>query len=217
VLSSVTAENVELLTDFLNVLPATQSQHERQQQIQNYPEFRIDELFDTQHAGVVAAGLLSKGIMQEGDRFLVGPSPTGEFQPVCIESIHRNRARCRLVQAGQAAALALSYDCSTTLRKGQAIVDERCAPAACTRFEADVYLLYHPSARLCVGFQLTVHIGNVCQTATIVGMNKKHLSTNQSCRAVFEFYKEPEYIHVGSRLLFRERKTKGIGKVTSIQ
>ena len=58
-----------------------------------------------------------------------------------------------------------------------------------------------------------VHIGNVCQTATIVDMEATSLHTNDCSVVTLVFLKQPEYVTVGSRLLFRERKTKGIGQV----
>lgn len=52
------------------------------------------------------------------------------------------------------------------------MVSQRLDPKATFVFEAKVYVLYHPSAYICQGFQTTVHIGNVCQTATIVYIDK---------------------------------------------
>lgn len=46
--------------------------------------------------------------MREGDKLLVGPSEIGDFIPVTVTSIHRNRAPTRVIRAGQAASVALS-------------------------------------------------------------------------------------------------------------
>ena len=54
-------------------------------------------------------------------------------------------------------------------------------PAACMEFEADVYLLFHNNY-LCKGFQTVIHVGNVCQTAKIVKMNKVlYLQFHRTC------------------------------------
>ena len=59
-------------------------------------------------AGVIVAGTLSQGVMREGDKLVVGPSEIGEFLPVTVTSIYRNRAPTRVIRAGQAASVALS-------------------------------------------------------------------------------------------------------------
>ncbi len=41
----------------------------------------------------------------------------------------------------------------------------------CIEFEAEVYLLFH-TTYICRGFQTVVYVGNVCQTAKIVHMDK---------------------------------------------
>ena len=70
--------------------------------------FQIDEVFHTMKAGVIVAGTLSQGVMREGDKLVVGPSEVGEFLPVTVTSIYRNRAPTRVIRAGQAASVALS-------------------------------------------------------------------------------------------------------------
>lgn len=57
VLSSVTGENMDLLLRFLNVLPPNVQDR---LVIQEHFEFHIDEIFNVQSVGVVAAGLVSK-------------------------------------------------------------------------------------------------------------------------------------------------------------
>ena len=42
------------------------------------------------------------------------------------------------------------------------------------------------------------------------------LHTNEKAVVKFHFINRPEYIRVGSRLLFREGRTKGMGEVTEV-
>ena len=51
----------------------------------------ISDIRDQYQCGVVAAGLLAKGVIREGDRLLAGPDLRGQFLPVTVESIHRNK------------------------------------------------------------------------------------------------------------------------------
>lgn len=64
---------------------------------------------------------------------------------------------------------------------------------------------------------MTVHVGNVRQTAVVEGiMCLRSMATNDRASVLFRFVRHPECIRVGARLLFREGLTKGIGKVTQI-
>lgn len=69
-----------------------------------------------------------------------------------------------------------------------------------------------------------IHCNGVRQTARIISMDKTILRTGDRALVTFRFsitniirfIKNPEYIKVGSRLLFREGRTKGLGKVVSL-
>ncbi|XP_010781523.1 GTP-binding protein 2 [Notothenia coriiceps] len=90
-------------------------------------------------------------------------------------------------------------------------------PTICWMFEAEIVLLFHAKT-FHKGFQVTVHIGNVRQTATVEAVcGKEELRTGEKAVVVFKFLKHPEYLKVGAKLLFREGVTKGIGHVTKLQ
>lgn len=91
-------------------------------------------------------------------------------------------------------------------------------PSAVTTFVAEVYVIYHPFRYIAENFQVTVHIGNVCRTAVMVKIDTStgSLNVGETAKVTFKFLRQPEYITVGSRLLFREGKTKGIGEVISV-
>lgn len=56
-------------------------------------------------------------------------------------------------------------------------------------------------------------------------MNKKcfiplfqeSIKTNEKARVLFRFLKQPEFVRPGSRLLFRQGTTKGMGEVLKVQ
>lgn len=75
-------------------------------------------------------------------------------------------------------------------------------------------MLFHATA-IYEGFQATVHIGSIRQTAVVEGiMGSDRLSTNDSASVLFRFMRHPEYVVPGMRILFREGLAKGVGKVT---
>lgn len=135
------------------------------------------------------------GICREGDHLVVGPTDSGQFHKLTIGSIQRNRSACRVLRAGQAATLALGNFDRSLLRKvrsvwsslilvpdhqvglsvictacfhlkGMVMVSPEMNPTICWRFEAEIVLLFHAKT-FHKGFQVTVHIGNVRQTATV--------------------------------------------------
>lgn len=65
---------------------------------------------------------------------------------------------------------------------------------------------------LCV----TVHVGSVRQTATIMNMTKEHLRTGDKSIVRFRFIKNPEYLKTDMRMVFREGRTKAIGNITKL-
>lgn len=61
-----------------------------------------------------------------------------------------------------------------------------------------------------------VHCGGVRQTAKIVNMDKSILRTGDRAVVRFRFMQYPEYIKLGSKVLFREGRTKGLGKIVGL-
>ncbi|EZA61167.1 hypothetical protein DMN91_004628 [Ooceraea biroi] len=220
--SCVTGEGLEELTMFIKNLAPYETDS-----IDSDPEsclFQIDETFRV--AGLtqpVLGGLLVKGAIAPGTRLLVGPLPDGEFSPVKVVSLHRNKAPCCLVRASQSASLTLAPPTNRSpplphLRPGMVLVSLRDRPHATLFFQATVLIVYHATA-IFSGFQTTVHVGNVRQTCVIEGImhaQERGLQTNDTASVLFRFVSHPEYLHVGMRLLLREGRTKGIGKITQI-
>lgn len=214
-ISSVTGEGLTLLTKFLYVLPPGISNKEKERLDQEPCEFQIDEIFRVADVGTVVGGLLTKGVITEGSEVLVGPDTNGNFHPVRIQTVHRNKAPCRLVHSSQSASLTLDPP-QGCLRPGMVIISPLEKPQACFFFQATICVLYH-STSIHPGFQTTVHIGSIRQTAVIEGiMATNQISTNDKASVLFRFLRHPELIRTGARLLFREGFTKGIGKVTQV-
>ena len=82
--------------------------------------------------------------------------------------------------------------------------------------QAKIYVLFHPT-EIYRGFRTSVHIGNICQTAVIEGIHPiEGIRSNDTASVVFRFIRHAEYVKVGQRLLFRDGRTKGIGRVTQV-
>jgi GTPase len=169
-------------------------------------------------------GLLKSGIIREGDWLQIGPSEDGCFTPVQVSSLQRHKVACRVVRAGESATLALNsnnnqINLDRNLRKGMVLIhldDSLSNYPICMYFQARIHVLFH-ATMIYPGCQTTVYIGNVRQTAVVIAiMGKKSITTNETASVMFRFIKQPEYINPGSRLLFREGPSKGIGRVLQV-
>ncbi|KAM6207727.1 GTP-binding protein 2 [Sarcoramphus papa] len=216
-LSSVSGENLDLLKVFLNILPPLTNSKEQEELMQQLTEFQVDEIYTVPEVGTVVGGTLSSGICREGENLVVGPTDDGKFLRLKVCSIQRNRSACRVLRAGQAATLALGPFDRSLLRKGMVMVSPEMNPTICSVFEAEIVLLFHATT-FRKGFQVTVHVGNVRQTAIVEKIHgKDKLRTGEKAVVRFRFIKHPEYLKIGAKLLFREGVTKGIGHVTDLQ
>lgn len=124
--SSVTGEGLDLLTRFLFLLSPGISNAEKERLEQEPSEFIVDEIFKIPGVGSVVGGLLVKGVLTEDTAMRIGPLQDGSFYPVNVQSIHRNRAPCRVVRAGQSASLAFSHDSDLpVLRSGMILISNK--------------------------------------------------------------------------------------------
>uniref|UniRef100_A0A3Q3MTS0 GTP binding protein 2b n=1 Tax=Mastacembelus armatus TaxID=205130 RepID=A0A3Q3MTS0_9TELE len=215
-LSSVSGESLDLLKVFLNILPPLSNSKEQEELMQQLTEFQVDEIYSVPDVGTVVGGTLYSGVCREGERLVVGPTDEGRFLRLKVGSIQRNRSACRVLRAGQAATLALGNFDRSLLRKGMVMVSPKMNPTICCQFEAAIVLLFHAKT-FRRGSQVTVHVGNVRQTATVECLHgKDELRTGERAVVRFRFIKHPEYLRLGAKLLFREGVTKGIGHVTRL-
>ena len=63
---------------------------------------------------------------------------------------------------------------------------------------------------------ISVHVGSVRQTATILTMTNNHLRTGDKAIVRFRFIKNPEYLRTDMRMVFREGRTKAIGTISKL-
>lgn len=121
--SNVTGEGLDLLTRFLFLLSPRISNAEKERLEQEPCEFLVDEIFKIPGVGSVVGGLLIKGVLMEDTKMRIGPLPNGSFHSLNVQSIHRNKAPCRIVRAGQSASLAFSQnDNLPVLRSGMVLL-----------------------------------------------------------------------------------------------
>ncbi|CAL8129538.1 unnamed protein product [Orchesella dallaii] len=214
-LSNVTGEGLSWLSKLMFLLPPGLTAAEREQLEKELPEFQIDETFWIPRVGTILGGLLTQGVIKEKTSMLLGPLDDGSFQPVCVNSIRRHKTPCLMARASQSVSLSLDLEV-TRLRKGMVLVSPQSCPKATWLFQADICVVYHATA-ICKGFQTTVYIGNVRQTAKIEEiLSVSRISTNERASVVFRLMKHPEYLKVGSKIVFCNGTSKGFGTVVHL-
>lgn len=100
----------------------------------------------------------------------------------------------------------------TVLLSSQLKLDESCNK--CKQFEADIYMLFNTNGGVKPGFQGTVYVNSIMQNADILEIKEKEsLSAGERACVRFQFLRHPEFLRVGSKILFREGRTKAIGEI----
>lgn len=208
--SSVTGEGLDLLRQFLNLVP---QRYEWFSKMDKEPEFIIDETFAVPGVGTVVSGTLKSGSIGVNDTLLLGPDVAdSSFKPASIKSIHYKRMMVDKTVAGQTAALALKKVKRNQVRKGQALVSSQCQPKAAWEFDAEIAILTH-STTIHLKYQAVIHCEIIRQAAKVVAMDCEKLRSGDRAIVRFRFLVRPEYVIRGTRFIFREGKTKGIGMV----
>ena len=221
--SSVTGENLDLLTSYLSRLRP--QAHWAEERKAAGVEFVVDETFTVSGAGLVLSGMVSSGVMRENTQLLLGPFSDGTYRRVLAKTLHAKRTPVAEVPAGNSCAVAVRAvhrkDAvrRDDVRRGMVMVEPAAdgaePPRAVRRFEAEIVVLHHPTT-IRHSYQAVVHIGMVRQTAELTTMDAQCLRTGDRCVATFRFMVRGEYIKVGQSLLFREGTTKGVGRVTRL-
>jgi translation elongation factor EF-Tu-like GTPase len=209
-LSNVTGEGVDMLKQFLNLLPSAPKWEKK---LSKPAEFQVDESFHITGIGTVVSGTVTGGRISVNDEMLFGPDSLGAFQKVTFKGIHNKRVPVTTAQAGQSCSFAVKKIKRNQVRKGQLLIHPSVKPKSSWTFTAEILILYH-STSVQLNYQPVVHIGTVRQAARLTSMTgKRVLRTGERATCHFTFMYRPEYIKPGARLLFREGRTKGVGKL----
>ncbi|KAI9223318.1 hypothetical protein BC828DRAFT_403261 [Blastocladiella britannica] len=208
--SNVTGMGLPVLRHFLNLLPLM-TKYDTTKPV----EYQITETFSVPGVGTVVSGTLLSGTVHVGDTVLLGPDKLGVFVPTQVKGIHIKRCPVPVASAGHSASFALKRIKRAQLRKGMVLVSPAAHPVAVREFEAEVMVLLHQTT-IATKYQAMLHAGNVRQTVALVDMNTPVLRSGERALVRFKFLSHPEYIREGSRVLFREGRTKGVGKITKV-
>ena len=210
--SNVSGENTHFLRNFIdtlkpNIIFVGDSLH-----------FLVECVYSIKGIGFVVSGLVKSGKISIGGTYFMGPF-FGKYARVLVKSIHNNfRENIEHLYRGNNGCVnfkIIDRDFPikrSSIRKGIKFLDK---PILVSKFRARVKLLHHHTMIKC-GYQPVLHCDNISQTAVIKKMDREILRLHEEALIDFEFRYHAEYIETGSKLLFREGKTKGVGEVVEI-
>lgn len=212
-LSNVTGEGLDLLRSFLNLVPSRRNWREH---IDKPAEFAIDETFVVPGVGTVVAGTTTSGSVSLGQVLNLGPDGRGKFVKAQVKSVHYKRTPVQRVVAGQAGSLALKKVKRSAVRKGMVLLDASIRPGAIREFTAEVLVLYHGTT-IREGYEPVLHCETIRQAARVLSIDTPIIRTGDRATIKFRFMYYPEYVKPGARFIFREGRTKGLGRITSVE
>jgi len=217
--SNVTGESIDLVREFLNILP-----HHGNYNIDAPFEFHVNDTFSVPFVGTVVSGVVKSGVVHTGDTVLVGPDSLGQFTTTTIRSIERKRISVPGCSAGQSASFALRRIRRKDVRKGMVVLLAKSEanpnmivpqPKVHREFVAEVLILSHATT-IRTKYQAMLHVGPISQTCSIVDIDRAYIRTGDRAIVAFRFCQRPEFLAVGDRILFREGRTKGLGIVKEV-
>ncbi|KAF2767714.1 P-loop containing nucleoside triphosphate hydrolase protein [Teratosphaeria nubilosa] len=217
--SNVTGESLDLVREFLNILP-----HHGKYDVDAPFEFHVNDTFSVPFVGTVVSGIVKSGVIHAGDEVQIGPDSLGQFTKSTIRSIERKRIPVPACSAGQSASFALRKVRRKDVRKGMVVLLSKseanplapvAQPKVYREFVAEVLILSHATT-IRTKYQAMLHVGPVSQTCAIIDIDRAYIRTGDRATVAFRFVQRPEFLAVGDRILFREGRTKGLGIVKQV-
>jgi len=187
----------------------------------------IDNVYYVKGIGIVLSGTIKRGEIKINDKLLLGPN-NGEFQEVTVKSIHNNfREDISLLSAGVSGCINIKATNSSQkefinkkkIKKGMVLIGKQIIQGKKNKptreFKAQIHILHHPST-IRRKYEPVVHLGKISQTAKIMDMEQENLRTGDKAIVKFRFKYRAEFIEMDDIMVFREGRTKGIGKVIEL-
>ncbi len=201
--SPVTMEGVEIFDELFKSLPKRNlSQH------LDF-EIYIDRVYQVGGVGSVASGTIKSGSVNVGESLFLGPTKDSKFLQVKVQSIEMHHCRVDKASAGDIVGIALKGAKPNEIERGMVLANKR--PTAVRQFISEVFILNHPT-RITSGYEPVIHIETISESV-IFEPETEYMMAGQSGKVKMRFKYRPYYVYEGQKFIFREGKSKGIGKV----
>jgi elongation factor 1-alpha len=183
--------------------------------------FTIESKFNVKGVGIVLAGIAHGSPIKVGDDLFIGPNGK-QFSPIKVWSIHDNYKNpihelpdkmrgCIAIRIVDKKLKFTKYD----IKKGMLVVRKPDFSKLALEFSCRIRCL-HKNTVVSHKYSPVIHCGTIRQSAQIILDRETQLKLSDEQFVNFKFIKQPEYLEVNSRFLFRDGTTKGIGVITKI-
>ncbi len=209
--STVTMKGLDLLDELLKVLPPRK--RERDKPFLMY----IDKTYNIEGVGAVVTGTIKQGVLKEGEELLIGPDRHGRFRKTKAMSIETHYRKIKTVEAGFLVGVALRGINPKEIERGMVLCDLKYKKQLrnVKEFVAEVLVLTHPT-RITTGYEPVVHIQTISETVKFECLDKKYLKAGETGKVKMTFKYGSHFVEKGDKLIFREGRAKGIGKILEI-
>ena len=205
--SSVTREGYTILEKMIFSLP------KRNLQSEEPFEMYIDRIYQVDSVGVVVSGTIKQGAIVPNEVVFLGPDDDGKFTKVRVQSIEMHHYRVNKAIAGDIVGIAIKGIKTTDLARGMIISKKE--PKPVQEFEAEIAILNHPT-RIGIGYEPVIHLETICEAVKITGLDRDYMMAGERGIAKIRFKFKPYAVQIGQKFIFREGKSKGIGRVTKV-
>ena len=223
--SSVTGEGLDMVKTFLNIVSKKPTNNQLDNDI---VELYIDNIFNVYGFGLVIGGHLINGIINVGDKLLVGPH-SGTYEPIIIRSIYCKKTPVQQVKYGSYVCLGVKKTDKINIKRGNIIISNKTEKLIVQEFTAEINVLRTHSTTVRVGYEPMFNGYSIRQVAKIKEIKSKRnargdniiddndniLRNGDTALVVLYFKYHPEYLKIGTRFILSEGKCKIVGEVVS--
>lgn len=209
--SPVTGWGLELLDELFYHLKIPSEDGDDEKPFMMY----IDKIYSVLGVGTVVSGTVRQGKVKKGDKLLLGPTSTGKFISIGVRSIEMHYYKKDMAEAGEVVGISIAGAEVSSIKRGMIISDTKYNPEPVREFEADVAILVHPTT-IREGYECITHIETISETTVFEPLDREYLSAGDTGKIRMRFKYRPCAIREGQKLIFREGRSKGVGKITRI-
>ena len=223
--SNKTGHNINFIREFITELHS-EAYLERKNLIEKpviYPSIMfIDSIFCVSGIGTVLSGTVKYADLHLGQKVIFGPL-NNTYINLTIKSMQNCISEnVQTLRANESGSIGIRLDAKTTFTrdmfsKGQIITTDYdfAIQHTCLTFECEVSVFNHMTT-IQDGYQTVIHLGTIRQAAKFkISENRVLRSTSREIISA-KFIQKPEFILEGSKFMFRDGRTKGMGRVGKI-
>lgn len=214
-ISNKTGHNIDMTRNLLSSIKSINNEIN-----ENYPMIMfIDSIFNVMGIGIVLCGTVKYGSIKLGQKLYLGPI-NNIYITITVKSIHNCiRENVSVLEKNQTGSIGIRLDTKNSFRKkkfikGQILTDNKDFAYDNTyrSFNADIAIFNHPTT-IQNNYQTVIHCNTIRQTGKFKIKENQILRSHSKDNINIIFISRSEFILPGTIFMFRDGKTKGIGKI----